>query len=589
MPPPSRELGLQEYEPVPGGDAAVQNVPSERMPANLVPPVDDYGGLAKVVPDTQDLPELQSDDISPSKPPLHDGIIGRHSILHTSSIMVLLLLLGLASALGHHAFNAHLVGHAVDSDLSFGGWFNVPSQTLVFRVATAFVFLTKTFFTSAVSMAFTQRLWVTVSRKYLRLSGLDALWAVLNDPLAFATWDMLRNAKMLTLLALVAWLIPLASIPAPSALTAVPSNTSAFAPCMIPAVDLMNSNATEFQYYAEIDSLGFYYATSPIVQTIAVQTLSSGSYTTWPSPCGPNCNYNTSYWAPWYNCSPEQPFGIDHVEKWIASDNPSLTQDNLTIVWLSAPFGEELNQTTCYAWNATYDISVSYSDGVQLVVVDHVEPRGPIATDQLKADGGQPLGRNVPGVTNSAGVKDAFATLLAGYLSFGPSSLYNVNATMVGFSALAEYNGSAESIYFPDVPSGVQSLMQNFSVSLMAHSPVPSVAATCQVSGTQVIWQYHPAPLWAAYGSILGVAVVAVCVGLSSMLTLGGAGSRAFSLLVATTRNGELDAVFGAARGEFEQKSLMRERYSIMDDRQAQFAFRVKRKHSSTLAGNGKE
>ncbi|GBE85805.1 hypothetical protein SCP_0803270 [Sparassis crispa] len=147
---------------------------------NLVPAVDDYGGLAKVVPDTQDLPELQSDDISPSKPPLHDGIIGRHSILHTSSIMVLLLLLGLASALGHHAFNAHLVGHAVDSDLSFGGWFNVPSQTLVFRVATAFVFLTKTFFTSAVSMAFTQRLWVTVSRKYLRLSGLDALWAVLK-------------------------------------------------------------------------------------------------------------------------------------------------------------------------------------------------------------------------------------------------------------------------------------------------------------------------------------------------------------------------------------------------------------------------
>lgn len=115
---------------------------------------------------------------SPRLRPLHQGLVGRQSIIYTSLSLFLSVLFGLAFGLGHHFFYRHLDGKpvSVDSD----GGLSVLDQQWVAQIGVAFVFLTKTCFAAAISTAFVQRAWMTVSQKPLPLSGIDSLWSILG-------------------------------------------------------------------------------------------------------------------------------------------------------------------------------------------------------------------------------------------------------------------------------------------------------------------------------------------------------------------------------------------------------------------------
>ena len=115
---------------------------------------------------------------SPRLRPLHQGLVGRQSIICTSLSLTLPVLFGLSFGLGHHFFYRHLDGTPVT--VNSGGRIFVLDQQWVAQIGISFVFMTKTCFAAAISTAFVQQAWMTVSQKSLPLSGIDSLWSILG-------------------------------------------------------------------------------------------------------------------------------------------------------------------------------------------------------------------------------------------------------------------------------------------------------------------------------------------------------------------------------------------------------------------------
>jgi len=82
---------------------------------------------------------------------------------------------------------------------------DLQQQQWANRYGTAFPFPIKMFLAAAVAVAYTQRIWTTLKRKPIALSGLGAIFNATNDATAFLSWEMLSKAKIATFLALIAW------------------------------------------------------------------------------------------------------------------------------------------------------------------------------------------------------------------------------------------------------------------------------------------------------------------------------------------------------------------------------------------------
>ena len=282
---------------------------------------------------------------------------------------------------------------------------------------------------------------------------------------------MLAHAKIATILALAAWLAPLASIPSTGSLQIVTQTFVGQLDCMVPSVDLSNSSAMPAKFYSQYDSIGAIYfcssfticltspisyfslllgrftGSSPAIESIAARALTGGSYISWPSPCGYNCTYTTIYTAPKYQCSDAQANGTNYVQKWDATDTLGSTQDTLTLLWAPDDSGS-IQASSCTPYNATYHLKINYMDGVHGVDVLEETMHDPIASppnDTPSSD---------EGAANLAGVKDAFVKGIKGSISYGPSSGYSTDGgTLVGYSKMANLDGVP---YFENVPAMVE-------------------------------------------------------------------------------------------------------------------------------------
>jgi hypothetical protein len=96
--------------------------------------------------------------------------------------------------------------------------------------------------------------------------------------------------------------------------------------------------------------------------------VSSNEISPWVSPCGSNCTYNASFSGPALSCDPGDQ----------SNPNVPINPDN---VFYNAAFGPDSSEgngplelpiclidkavLNCTLYNATYDISVQYTDNVQ--------------------------------------------------------------------------------------------------------------------------------------------------------------------------------------------------------------------------------
>lgn len=112
------------------------------------------------------------------------------------TLMVGSVICGAMLSVGHHLYYQSLDNTRVHS---------IDQQTWAIRIGTGFAFLNKTFLVAGVGIAAVQEIWATLRRKSIKLSGIDGMFAVLNNPLAFFIPDLWVYAKTLTLLAIISW------------------------------------------------------------------------------------------------------------------------------------------------------------------------------------------------------------------------------------------------------------------------------------------------------------------------------------------------------------------------------------------------
>lgn len=265
--------------------------------------------------------------------------------------MISFLLAGLLIAIGHHLFYQQLDGRPVGSSSWIVAGRMLSSQQRTAFFATGAIFLSKMFFGMCIAKAFDQQLWFTAHRKLIKVGTLEALFSVLNAPSAFFNLEMLSKAKTATFLALILWCLPIAMVPVPGAISVKRSSSGSDNKIIVPTVNLnpeANNQGDSLASYSPIStsimlivdfkdlsiylSLGVYVKPSPFMSAFAARTLAAGEIATWPSPCGPDCSYNQSFFGPSFSCSPAQSNRTGSAQlRWDAKSRPGNTSDTLSI------------------------------------------------------------------------------------------------------------------------------------------------------------------------------------------------------------------------------------------------------------------
>ena len=112
----------------------------------------------------------------------------------TPAIIASLFVAGILGALGNHLFYAHL--HLQQA----------TNQLMMVRYGTALAFFTKSMLVPSVIVCYRQRIWHTLRSKAMTINGIDGLFSATEDPTVFfLNWEMVRNGKLATVMAICSW------------------------------------------------------------------------------------------------------------------------------------------------------------------------------------------------------------------------------------------------------------------------------------------------------------------------------------------------------------------------------------------------
>lgn len=248
--------------------------------------------------------------------------------------MIVLLLLGIAGGVAHLVYYHSLDGRSVASQSI--------SQEWAIRIGTGLAFLTKTVWTVAVLTAQSQQAWTTMDRKPLAATTVDAMILAPTNFTKFRHISLIKHAKTATLLAAIAWCIPLSAIFTPATLTVEPTSQPdpQHKSAKVPSIDM--TNVTKFATMATCaadsclssippTAYGAMQFRYPNAQTVLVTTaaLSSGQIQSM-TPQFPNSTYTTRFFGPALRCDNANQSAALSIE----------TLDKMTAPNISSSIGE---------------------------------------------------------------------------------------------------------------------------------------------------------------------------------------------------------------------------------------------------------
>ncbi|KAH8919287.1 hypothetical protein BT69DRAFT_1337394 [Atractiella rhizophila] len=504
-----------------------------------------------LTPSSHSLPRRPNDPayLPPSLP-------GRRSSYDAIFRMGVFIVLPVVLAGAHHAIYASKNGK-VPGDESFTlAGHEVDDQARFIFVGTLLVFVAKSCLILSILTAFDQILWRTVRRSRLRLQSLDALFSVPNDPFAFFTAELWTRAKLAIVVALIAWLLPISLLVVPGTLSVVSAPDTTNSTAVVPTVDVADQDL--YLALATLNPLRAYVSPAPLSSTIAARTLTSGGISLPPSPCGADCSYSLNFTGPSFSCSAPSPsaeISNQSTLRYRGSQTIDELQDVFTVAWLDDLESRTGLSTNCTVWMSDYDVSLAWKNGSAFVTVDNVHKTLTFGTaDPLTNWGASEVGGvgagNPRGLAVMAALKDALTALLNGTIIYSSQTgITTVGQTLALFSTLPSLdptsttNGNGALLAFSDVPNKLESLLINTTLSIMAY-PLYNASVPLSISNARSVYSYDAKALWAGYGAALGVTAVVALIGLRAVRENGGSGNRSFTILAATTRNAELDAVF---------------------------------------------
>jgi hypothetical protein len=154
------------------------------------------------------------------------------------TVIILAFVAGLAFALGHHAFYLNLEGQSVDDHLF--------DQQTNLAAGHTFAFLVRACLCVAIGVAYWQVFWGMLLRGTFAISHVEALAGSLGSILDMLNFGAMMNRPALLTLALLSWLIPLASILPPATLSVQITPTTEFAYPHIPVPHFVQTMASIF-------------------------------------------------------------------------------------------------------------------------------------------------------------------------------------------------------------------------------------------------------------------------------------------------------------------------------------------------------
>ncbi len=299
-----------------------------------------------------------------------------------------------------------------------------------------------------------------------------------------------------------------------------------------------------------------YNGPAPVTQTVANKALIEGSIATLQSPCGQNCSYNLTFFAPSFKCTPPTGSRVEaRIPSWEAG--PTVKGDDvdtLNIKWISDFQSNFQSVTNCTSYNSTYTLNVAFEDNKQQIDIRDVSSGSPFGTNQTlfpddstcefsRSQLELKLTLNLFQVRPAlAAIKDAVSNGLIGSVFQNMQTGLNVDRTLVLYSLLANNTDPTNPTFSTDTPRLIEEMLRNASVSVMTKS-LWSTSAMTEVQTQTNVFVYSPRVLWAGYGSCIGVALPAIVIGMYALWCNGGGGTRVFSLIMSTTRNPALDDV----------------------------------------------
>lgn len=544
----------------------------------------------------------------------------------TPLLMVCLLVLAAATAIGQHCFYNYL-------NLKQVANVAIP-QTWVIRVGNGFAFLFKSLLVAAIGIAFYQRFWYSSQRVALQLKSVDAIFGVLKDPFKFFNVDLVLRTKVLFILALIAWILPITAIFAPGALTGL-------TPVRAPLTFVFNPQTTETTTAnVPVLALGrdvglFQTSSGPTFQGGSVGfkrfnlgVFSTGQMANWPSPCGSNCSYTVSFPGPALSCVPGNPNGT----------NAPILLDNQIIYNATAAYPGTLNTTTgpfvgpsgflvtvrkngtlapnvinCTLYNATYRTTVQYTNGSATVGVQTTLGQViPSSIEEALINDIIPAGTNSSfngtsigtwwTLLNQYAVGYTFFDLLEGSITFLPQGGFDVDKTMIIYTNILDL---ASLQLTPDpttLANQIESLFTNVTLSMLPYTADPiyigasfntsdSPAATftpiqATTTGYPTSYTYSPSTLWQIYGVALGVASLCILVGTIAVIRNGGDGDASFLSILSTTRNLVMHQIVTDEMGAAAVKKFQESRVKFVKN-QVQSQVKSHVKSQAGKAANG--
>lgn len=164
-------------------------------------------------------------------------------------LMVASFLAAVAFAIGHGMFYQSLHGQPVLNSqplASLKSSLHVSDQQLYISLGTFFAFLAKSSLGVSVSTTFDQFAWKSIQGERTRIDIIDDLLSVLRNGFTVANLRLWRHSPISMTLAVICWLLPVASIISPATLSVHLAPSNVYALKRIPRVDFTSANFVGF-------------------------------------------------------------------------------------------------------------------------------------------------------------------------------------------------------------------------------------------------------------------------------------------------------------------------------------------------------
>ncbi|KAH7410524.1 hypothetical protein DE146DRAFT_361332 [Phaeosphaeria sp. MPI-PUGE-AT-0046c] len=226
--------------------------------------------------------------------------LGWKDMRGTVAALVLPYISALFIAAAHFSLYQHLDGKRVDLDTSIPqSWLSSLALVLVtsFRVTICF----------ALGVALTQALWQRIRAVPMSIADFDRMHYLRNDLLALAHKNTILLAPVIFTMAVLSWLVSIAIIFPPAAITITNRNFTVDTQQRVPTFD--GVPPTDSTYMSAQDGVLYKNwawhpgGTQPPVLAIAKSTLITGEIFPSNSPCGLNCTFETVFDGPLVNCN----------------------------------------------------------------------------------------------------------------------------------------------------------------------------------------------------------------------------------------------------------------------------------------------